>query len=542
MGLRRTTPVKFSPMGLSDALDSSNVFKGAMQRLQNLIPDPTTRNVWTCRPASIRQTSFAGFTAPGFISAEFIIGTKVYGMIASGLNAGHDQPFCYDLGTGAFIGISGVTNLNTPVSPATTGNWTPPTMDLVGANLIVTHPGFSGAGGVYFGWFDLTNPAAPVWNGGDLATHPISFVPSSVRQFNGRAYFIANVVAQPAVFFSDALTLTATNANQILTFGDNVPLTALGALPLDNQLGGIIQALIVFKGLSNMYQITGDPTTSNLSVNSLNVATGTLAQNSVCPTSKGLAFVSADGVRIIDFTAHVSDPLGTAGMGITVPLIFATNPSRIAMACNASYLRVSVLNGSLAVPTNEEYWYDIPRQCWSGPHTFPAALIQPYSNTFIMVATGVNAGLWQSDVVQYATSTFVENGAQMRMAWIPSMLPDTEQMSENAIVELTINMLLNTSGPDYTVTAYNSDGATLDTVTIPPQPLGAVFGTATFGVSVFSSANTNLVPMQVNWHYPIVFRKLAVGVVGNCFSGFKIGDMFMRYEMLGYLQQTAYGQ
>ena len=139
-----------------------------MASLQNLIPDPTTRGLWECRPAALKTTGFTGFTTPGFISAQKIIGNYVYGMIASGLNAGHDQPFVYNLLTASFVTITGITSGNTPISPATTGAWTPPTMALIGRNWWLRHPGFSGLGGVYFGVLDITNPAAPVWSGGNL--------------------------------------------------------------------------------------------------------------------------------------------------------------------------------------------------------------------------------------------------------------------------------------------------------------------------------------------------------------------------------------
>src|ERR1700748_2234586 len=132
MSLRNATPVRFSPSGLSDTLDGSNVFAGACASLANLIPDPSTKNLWQCRPASIQTTAFAGFTTPGFISAQMVVGTKIFGMIASGRTLGHDEPFAYDLVTGTFSTVSGITFANTPISPATTGDWTPPTMDLIG--------------------------------------------------------------------------------------------------------------------------------------------------------------------------------------------------------------------------------------------------------------------------------------------------------------------------------------------------------------------------------------------------------------------------
>lgn len=544
MSLRNATPLRHSPAGLTDTLDSTNAFGGAMAALQNLIPDPTTRNLWQCRPASLSIADFAtsGFADPGFISALKIIGTRAYGMISTSTNIGQDEPFCYDLVAGAFVTVTGATALNTPVSPQPTGAWVPPTMDLVGTKLLVTHPGFTGAGGYFFGWFDISDPNNITWDAGNTAPTALAAPPTAVKQFGDRAYFLVNPpTGQPAAYFSDILLpTTVTLATQILTFGDNVELTALGALPLTNQLGGIVQSLIVFKGSSNMYQVTGDAaSTSNpLRVNAMNVATGTLAPNSICSTPKGLAFIAPDGLRVINFQGIISDPIGEAGMGETTPFLYAVVPSRIAAACNAKVIRISVQNGYATDSPNQEFWFDLTRGCWSGPHSFPASLIQPYNTTFIMTPLGVDAKLFQSDSVQTSTSTFEENGSQMTFNWVTSMLPDTQQMSMNAMIETTINMSL-AAGGIYSISAGDQDGALYNSVLLNAPAVTTVWGGFTWGTALWQGAQNALYPRQVEWTIPIVFRRLYIGVTGNCAAGLKIGDLFLRYQQLGYLQAPA---
>lgn len=547
MTLRNASPVRHTPSGLSDALDGSNVFQGAMSALVNLIPDPSTKNVWQCRPASILKGDFVagGFSAPGFISLEITVGNRTFGMVATSANAGKDQPFCYDHDTDAFVAVTGYTNANTPASPATIGPWTPPTAAVVGTKVIVTHPGFTGAGGVKFGWFDISNPAAITWSGGDTATTNLAAVPTAVAAFADRAWYLVNPpTGQPAAYFSDVLVpTTITAGTQIITFDDNVKLTAAAGLPLSNQLGGIVQSLIVFKGTTNMYQITGDAaSTSNpLARNALNVATGTNSPRSVCPTPKGLAFISPAGLRVIDFGARVSEPIGDAGMGVTIPFIYSEEPTRVAAACNSRVYRVSVQNGATTGTPWEEYWYDIPRGCWSGPHTFPASSISVWNDTFIMAAQGVGAKLFQSDTVQTPASVFVENGAQMGMLWKPVILPDTQAMAENEILECTINMVLASGGPIYAIQAVNQNGQLLNQVSVQADLATSIWGVFIWGQGVWQAAQTGLSPIRIDWTAPIVFRKLQISVQANCYLGFKIGDMYMRYQQLGYLQQTLVG-
>ena len=60
MSLRRSTPLVFHPLGISDASEGSQVFTGAMLVLQDLIPDPSTKGLWQCRPAAIQLGNMAG--------------------------------------------------------------------------------------------------------------------------------------------------------------------------------------------------------------------------------------------------------------------------------------------------------------------------------------------------------------------------------------------------------------------------------------------------------------------------------------------------
>lgn len=543
MTLSRTQPYPFSPAGVSDALDGSNVMKGGMTTLANLIPYPGTRNLWGCRPAAIELIDLADDIAgAGFISTFKVIGNIMYGLVASSTFPGHDYPFAYDLLTDSYIAVTGATLNNTPVSPSSTGDWVPPTMDLIGVRLVVTHPGFNGTAGNYFGWFDISTPTIPTWNAGNT-TGAISFTtaPSAVKQFGQRAYFAINPpVGQPSLVASDVLVATTvTNAGQVLTFGDNQQLTALGALGLDNQLGGLVQALMVFKGVSNIFQVTGDfALTLGWTVNSLNMATGTLSPLSVCSTPLGLAFVSPEGLRVIDFGAHVSPPIGDAGNGVSAAFIYALQPSRTCAAANANVIRISVQNGGVVGTPTQEYWYHMTRQCWSGPHSFPASLIATYSNTFIEVANGVNSKIFQSDATQSSTSTFVENGTQTTFAWLTTMLPDTQQMCENNILEATINMAL-AAGVNIGVSAIDQNGSVYQSVVISPTGSPTIWGNFQWGQAQWLGAANGLYPRELQWSEPLVFRRLCILATGDCASGLLLGDMFLRYEILNYLQQPA---
>lgn len=511
-----------------------------MATLQDLIPDPSTLDMWQCRPASLQLSAFAGFNTPTFISALKVVGTKAFGMVTTQATPGYDEPFCYDLVANAFIALTGVTGANVPASQASSGAWTPPIIDVIGTKVIVCHPGFSPAGGTYFGVFDISNPTAPAWSATNTSPTALPSIPVSVAQFGNRAYFLVNPpTGNPAAYYSDILVpTTITNGTQVLTFGDNVALTHAAGLPANSQLTGTVtQALIIFKGVSELYQIVGDAATGDLAVNALPIATGTLAALSVCQTPKGLAFMAPDGIRILDFNSQISDPIGVAGAGITIPFSFASEPTRVAAAFNNGVLRVSTQNGYVAGAPNQEFWCHFSRSAiWSGPHSFPACQIQPYKNTFIMAAIGVDGKLFQSDVVQSATSGFVENGGQLAWVYTTPYLPDPQQMCEQELTETTLNLGFVASLPNITITAVDESGGILDTVTITVPGGATQWGGFTWGAANWGAAQSPYTPRQVQWTTPIVFRRLQLSASGQSASMVRIGTWYLRLRLLRYLQ------
>lgn len=596
MAIRRAVPVDFRAHSLSDSADGSNSFPGAMASLQNLIPAQDTQDLWVCRPAVSQLTNFNGFITPGFVSASLVIGDIEYGMISSGLNVGHDQPYAYNLATGNFLPISGITAGNTPVSPNTVGDWIPPIMALVGTRVVVTHPGFPG-GTIKFGWFDISGfadtthtgnthsnttidnlsanvlqagwqpgmaisgpgipvnttivsiatgglsltlsqaatataagvalsvtggtTATPQWGAGDTNLNNLPSTPVSVAQFNGRAYFACG----NGVVWSDSLqACNRTNANQAITFGNGLPVTALGALPLSSPItGGVIQAIIAFQGVSALQQITGDQATTNLATNQMNVATGTYSPLSICPIEEGLAFISPEGLRVISPAGTVSPPIGDSGKGIAVPFLYASNPSRICAAANSDVLRISVYNSLVAGTPLQEYWFDITRKVWSGPHTFPVSLIQPWRNTFILHPPaslqpflGVT---YQSDAQQSAASTFQENGAPMVWVHQTCLLPDNDGACMNAIAQSTIAVAVPTGYGAIAVSMKDESGNLLNSVLI-------------------TTSNPSYRQQRVPWTAPLVFKQASHIMTGISAAGLKLGDIRASVQELGYLIES----
>ncbi len=532
-------PLQWRPRGVSDAVDGTNAFRGAMASLQNLVPSPTTPGTFVPRAASSQLTDFSGYTLPTAVSARLVLGTRVYGMLSSNDYPGKDLPFCYDIATSSFVAISGVASGNLPVSQPTVGDWEPPIMAVVGTKIVVTHPGFA-VGANKFGWIDISNPAALAWSAGDTSTNPLPARPMSVCQFNGRAWYACGKY----LVFSDALNATVvTNASQALVIGDTTNITALGGVPLYSYTtGGSIQSLIAFKGASTAFQIQGDQATNNLSINELSGAVGTLAPNTIAATPMGLAFVAPDGLRIIDTNGQVSDPIGANGEGVANPFISAVAPSRMCATFNQNTLVISVQNGVAAGQPWQEYWLDFKQKTWTGPHTFAGELVSAYHNPtgqqgLIKVPAGKLSALFFSPIVPTVANGYVENGVVITWAYQPVLLPDNGAMQMNQIVESTIAMSLP-SGQQVTVTATDEASNLLGQVALIGAYQGsALWGSFQWGAVLWGGAAAFFKQYRIPWPAPLVFKQANIRFTGDAQWGFSIADLNLRYRILGYLLQ-----
>lgn len=538
MALRKATPVRWTPRGLTDALDGSAVAVGGMSRLQNLIPDPSTPGVFYPRPGITVAIDFVagGFDNPGYVSLQLSVGNMVYGLVATDRNMGHDEPFVYDLDAAAFITVTGtIDGTTTPTSLATTGDWIPPTGDQVGVLVYITSPGFADLGGTdYFGWIDLTDPAVPTWNVGDTAAHSLGGVPRVVVAFNNRAYLFVDNIG----YFTDPLTVppTRTNAVQSVTLGATSPIVGVGKLPVAQTQGGILSSILPFKE-GSIWQIAGDSALSNLSVNELSSTTGTQAPRSITFGSDRLFFMATDGLRWITQAASVSEAVVA---DVAIPFITASPASRASASYSQGVYRLAVASlGAFANQAFADYWFHTTRLSWSGPHTTYYDCASANRNGALISSPNLPGAIYQSDVIATPSSVYTELGSLITCVFATVLLPPTNEMAEKQVVETTLD-LATVGGLTINVAAFDAN-----TVLIPggtpvvSQPAAtSIWGQFNWGAANWQGSFLGLQPVPINWTQPLVFKRLQFQAtfVATLFS--KIGTLFLRYQVTGYMMQS----
>jgi hypothetical protein len=64
------------------------------------------------------------------------------------------------------------------------------------------------------------------------------------------------------------------------------------------------------------------------------------------------------------------------------------------------------------------------------------------------------------------------------------------------------------------------------------------WGSAVWGVSTWGGFIAALYPRQISFPAPVVYNRLSIKASGPSCIGFRIGDMFIRRRVLGYMQAT----
>lgn len=547
MPLREAKPVRWTPKGLADAWDSTDVFPGACRSLQDLIFDLQNPEIVVPRPGLVQLTNFPGFSSPGYVSIQFCIGNICYGMLATGRNSGKDEPFAYDIVNNVFITISGVTGANTPTSPATSGAWTPPTAAVIGTKIIITHPGFNGTGSNFFGVIDISNPAAPAWSSSNLATNPLTVVPSAVANYRNRAYFaIGSNLA-----FSDVLVpTTRTNASQQVTLGDPSPIVALVGLPIQTTSGGVVGALIAFK-VRQIWQVTGDvsDTTNPYAQNFISLTDGTSSPRSIVQSESGLFWIGDDG-------PYFMNPYGAIGhivhgpqqesseSDIRQPFTLTTAPSRIAADHVGNIYRVCVPTLINGVSLTRDYWFDLRRRRWNGPHTVTYDCVSNQGSYFVISGPDHPGMLIKSAITPLPSTVYTDLGQPINVHYQTCALPKTGTMNENEVIETTLELSSAGIMVDYTVSALGTDGTVLNSVVVATAGVGALWGGgALWGDGTLWTTSINQPKVYpVEWSDVIVFSKLSIDVQAVASQNVSIGTTFLRYQDTGYTNQFIVGQ
>lgn len=336
MPIRDSQTFTFRPTGTVDAVDATNGPAGGLTSCQNLVPSPSSPGSFAPRPAAIKAADLTSINAAGFISGFEVVGTIVYGLIASSRFPSYDEPFAYDLAAGALLPVSGVTANSIP-SSISAGAWNPPTIFAgAGSRVMVTHSGFAfNVYNNYVGWFDVSSFNTSLVSGNTVSG---SNILSSLHTPVGNSAPILSGVMP-------GMTITGTgipaNTTVLSSINGTFSLSTTG-----NTTSG--STAVVLPSTTNVaigMSVTGPNIPTGAYILSISGSTVNISQLATATATGSAIIITGGGSIAMSNNATVTSPQ-TSGVSVIIKGGTPTNPQWAAGNLNTNPLNVVPTTGA----------------------------------------------------------------------------------------------------------------------------------------------------------------------------------------------------
>jgi hypothetical protein len=221
---------------------------------------------------------------------------------------------------------------------------------------------------------------------------------------------------------------------------------------------------------------------------------------------------------------------------VQVPFQNTTAPSRMAASFSGNIFRVCVVTIIQGVNQTNDYWFDIRRKRWNGPHTFNYDCIAQFGNNFVLSGAGTGAALFVSQSLPQIGSSYADNGTQLISTLQSSSFPKTQRMAQVQVVESTQEFASSGASVNYNITALDDQNNTLDSTFVVTPAAGITWGGGhTWGDGSLWSSSAKIPHVyNIPWTVPLVFQKMAINIMATSSNSLSIGTFFARYQDTGY--------
>jgi hypothetical protein len=222
---------------------------------------------------------------------------------------------------------------------------------------------------------------------------------------------------------------------------------------------------------------------------------------------------------------------------VVYPFFNCTQPTRACAAYSAGTYRISLDTVTTTDTLGRfEYWFPLKVSKWSGPHTFPADVIIPLGNSFVLSVNSIGAQLFQSNAYTTAIDSFTENGVPLAVNMTSALIDPTPPMAEKASVEMTVSAVYGTQS--YTIQVLDSQGNLINQARLLPTDVPIIWGNANavwggFG-AVWVASPYNCSVSSLAFSAPLVFKTCQIVFSGRGDRYFRLGRIDFRYETLRY--------
>jgi hypothetical protein len=220
---------------------------------------------------------------------------------------------------------------------------------------------------------------------------------------------------------------------------------------------------------------------------------------------------------------------------IQAPFQAMVNPGRAAGAFSGSMWRVCIDTVRGGQFVTDDYWFDITRRRWSGPHSFSYDNICQTGNYFIISHRNVGAYLFASQYMPSGTTTYLDNGQPYSVVIQTASFPKTQNINEKQVIESTIELSSSAQNLTYTINAIDDMANVLDTTQISINTPVNVWGVGVWGGGQSYNYQYNApATFTIPWTKPLIFKKMGLQIIASSTNNLSIGTFFAKYKDTGY--------
>ncbi len=155
-------------------------------------------------------------------------------------------------------------------------------------------------------------------------------------------------------------------------------------------------------------------------------------------------------------------------------------------------------------------------------------------------------GLFQSNAIPSSTDLYLEFGATMAWSYSTVLLPDNQNLANNAVIVTTLAMQFIGNSPVVEVGFYDTDDNDIVSSSVTATGLVSEWDgpayVSTWDVTPWDGSLLGISPWWLYWETPAVFKQASFQASGTSETGFRVGNLYAEYQILGYTQQIQSGQ
>jgi len=208
----------------------------------------------------------------------------------------------------------------------------------------------------------------------------------------------------------------------------------------------------------------------------------------------------------------------------------------MAAAYASNIYRICVQTTIQGVAQTNDYWFDLRRMRWTGPHSFIYDCASQHNNSFVLSGPATGAALFGSNVLDRSLATiYNDNGAAIVSSLTSAFLANPAPMSFKQTIESNIDLSSGGLALQFTISATDDYDNQIAVASVTTPAPAAIWGQFNWGDgTLWAATKANPRNYGIDWNIPVVWDRMSLNVNATSSSDVSVGKSVIKYQVCGY--------